>query len=335
MILRGLMHAMLSIVEESAANLGSLSPDVAARAAFLELRNKVQAFRTFEHVDEIVGMPLSSPIGDLVACAMALDAPVSVWAAEAIGYHVTTAGGCVSELRGANLPLAVRIPLHAGMGSALAAMILDGVNDPFSTDTLDDAVVRFEDACTRCASPTCVDVSREALGFIVRSMYAGLLPMMATRLRTARPELQGLFWHGAGRAVYFAPCYAFPLAGAPERALEETATTMSMRDRRNLVAGIAWAATLVNLSDPEALEPWIAAIKTPDDVEAFAFGVHSALVVWRQCAPCDPALAAFAYRSRRRSSGRFWDRIREPTGLNGRAPGELFEWQPVGRGASG
>ena len=195
-------------------------------------------------------------------------------------------------------------------------------------------MARFEDACTRCASPAYVDASREALGFIVRSMYAGLLPMMAARLRTARPELQGLFWHGVGRAAYFAPSYALPLAGAPERAFEETATTTSMRDRQNLVAGIAWAATLVNLSDPEALEPWIAAIRTPDDVEAFAFGVHSALVVWRQCAPRDPALAAFSYHSRRRGAGRFWDRISAPDGLDGRTPGELFQWQPVGRGAS-
>ena len=130
MILRGLMRTMLSMVEESAANLGTLTSDAASRAAVLELRNKVQAFRTFEYVDEIVGMPLSSPIGDLVARAMALDAPVSVWAAEGIGYHVTTAGGCLSELQGANLPLEPRIPLHAGMGSALATMILDGVERP-------------------------------------------------------------------------------------------------------------------------------------------------------------------------------------------------------------
>jgi hypothetical protein len=340
LILRGLMGVLLSTVEESAANIGSLIPDEEARVAFLELRNKVQAFRAFEHVDEMVSLPLSSPIGDLVARAVGLDAPVSVWAAEGIGYHVTAAGSRIFEVRRSDahdntcdLPHDALIPLHAGMGSALAATVLEDLNDRPSADILDDAVARFEDACTRGALPAYLDVSREALGFVVRSMYADLLPMMAIRIRVAHPGLRGLFWHGIGRAAYFSPSSALPLGRAREWVLEEAGTTTSTLERRNLVAGIAWAATLVNLPDPEALERWIAAIRTPDDFEPFAFGVQSAFQVWRQCAPRDPAYAAFAYHSRGRGFSGPWDRIMKPLELNARRPGELFQWRTAGTGA--
>lgn len=63
--------------------------------------------------------------------------------------------------------------------------------------------------------------------------------------------------------------------------------------RQNAIAGLAWALTLVNIRHPEVLAAFLQHHGTEvakDD--AFANGVCSAMVVWREVSPGDPYLDA-------------------------------------------
>src|SRR5204863_3056927 len=133
------------------------------------------------------------------------------------------------------------------------------------------------------------------LGFVVRSMFGEWLTTMAAWLRSTRPALAPLFWHGVGRAIYFAPTLALPLADTRRRGLAEASdATSDPIAKANTIAGFAWAATLVNLRDPLVIESFAVGASGLRVEAAFARGIHDALDTWRRCAPDDEALMAFS-----------------------------------------
>jgi hypothetical protein len=336
------MRLLLSAVQESAAGAAILTPDRNARGAWQELRNKVEAFRTFEHVDSLLGASVvDTPVGELAARAVSLGPPLSVWAAEGIGYHMT-AVRCREREPPRRLlapggewavPPETLIPLHAGMGSAFASCLLDAVREYRTTAAIDDAVEQFEELCAANARDVFNGTAREALGFVTRGMYYELLPIVDARLQVARAGLCEVFWHGVGRAMYFSPMTALPFGDARVRVLTEVcASARRPADRRNAMAGVAWAATLVNLRNPEVLEPWVASVADSRDAEAFACGVHSALEAWGHCAPSDSAAAAFRRHVPRRPDCRdAWEGMMTGFAMpHARMPGDLFHC-PDGR----
>jgi hypothetical protein len=297
---RGAMRLLLRTAEESAAGAAFLATTDEARAAWLELRNKVETFRAFEHVDALLGVRVDEHgLADLVSRAARLPPPLSVWAAEGVAYH-TSAAQCrrsatLDFLDGADtVPSWSWVPLHAGMGAAVAAHVLDAVRDDPSDAHLDDAIADFFDLCARNADPGHIDVALEALGFTARAMFGELLPRLERLVRAKYPALTPLVRHGAGRAVYFAPSSALPLADTRRRTLDELVDTPATDlERTNTIAGFAWAATLVNLRHPAVLEPLASEAARLAVVAPFARGIHDALAVWRRCAPGDLALARF------------------------------------------
>ena len=327
------MRLLLTTAEESADGAALFAADRETRDAWVELRNKVEAFRAFEHVDALLGVSVDAhPLEDLVHRAAHLGPPESVWAAEGLGYHVST--GRLRDARSRSLLAGARsalpswslIPLHAGMGSALADDLMGqaGANGTH----LGDAVARFADWCAANTEPAYCDIVVEALGFVIRGMFEDMLPQVDRAVRAARPDATGLIWHGIGRAAYFAPSAALPLADTRRRILQELLTTP--RDdagRTNAVAGFAWAATLVNLRDLEVLESCAIDAAGLGIQEPFARGIHDAMEVWRRCAPGDESLAAFVSHepamSDRRETWRQVMRAAAPRAV--RLAGELFQ----------
>lgn len=309
---------LLTTAEESATGAALFIADEEARGAWLELRNKVEAFRAFEHVDALLGMRVEDhAIGDLSQRATRLEPPLSVWAAEGVGYHATAAR-CRGSVAPRNLlvgsdalPSWLLIPLHAGMGSALTVHVLDRVRADPGRVRLDAAIGEFQALCTTNADMEHRDVALEALGFVARSMFGELLPSVTTCVRSTRPPLASLLWHGVGRAMYFAPTAALPLSDTRRRVLDELAAVASQdAERANTVAGFAWAATLVNLRDPSVLEPFAVDVARLQMEQAFARGVHDALAVWSRCAPDDGAAAAFrSHEPRARGRRDAWMRL--------------------------
>ena len=304
---------LLTTAEESAAGAALLCGDDEASGAWRELRNKVEAFRAFEHVDALLGTTVGAcDLAALVGRAATLAPPLSVWAAEGVGYHGTAAwcrGRGESPSLGVRaddgLPSAALVPLHAGMGAAIAAHALEHVRARAGGGTLEDALRWFEEACGANADAGHRLVALEGLGFVARGMYGDLWTHLERGVREARPVLRSLVWHGAGRAMYFSPTSALPLAATRRRVLQEVlAAGDTEGDGVNAVAGFAWAATLVNLRDPDVLEDFAAEAVRLGIERSFARGVHDALAIWRRCAPGDEATLAAFERHRPRDPSR-------------------------------
>lgn len=310
---RSMMRLMLALVQESAEGAARICDDADSRAGWQELRNKVEAFRAFEHVDTLLGASMSSPLAELLARAGELRRPLSVWAAEGIGYHLTAASACPRGLlRGRDVAAWAHVPLHAGMGSAIAASVFDPVLRTRSDFT---AAVRgvdlFDETCRANADAAHLGVALEALGFSVRAMYGELVGLVSAALESARADLVPYFWHGAGRAMYFAPTAACPLAAGPQRGLDEALMSPPPDQRANAVAGFTWAATLVNLRHPSVVERVVSALAAkPRWIAASGAGIQSALEIWRQCAPGDGAVNDFLGHQPYSSSARdAWYRV--------------------------
>jgi hypothetical protein len=325
---RALMRAFLVMLQECAGGAARLSVEERSRAAWQELRNKVEAFCAFEHVDALLGSSLELPLPSLISRTEALPLPLRVWATEGVGYHVTSALARVRPQRlpllDTPLPRRALLPLHAGMGSALATAVLDGIVAVPRAD-VDARLARFERGCVANSDDEHLGVALEALGFMTCSMFSRALELVAATTKAQSTALHRLFWHGAGRAAYFAPS-ATSAADDPWRPVSGLMRVAGV-DAANAVAGYAWAATLVNLRHPHVLEPLVITAAGGPRSEMCGVGVQSALEAWRRCAPDDNAIETFdAYEPAAPAARRAWHAVigDAPRPGNCRPAGDLF-----------
>ncbi len=311
---RGMMRMTLNAMQQSAGVLGQLVPGADARAALQEFYNKLQVFDLFEHADAVLHLPPDGdvPLSTLVERASGLDPFLAVWATEGVGHYYTE---CVWEsggvpdglLKGAAARDAHAeglAALHAGMGLSLANRQLATVNGQCARCAagcgLREALRRFVALCRANSAEGYVGASYEALGLVARNLYPQLVACIDRHLPEIDREwetgggLAEFFWHGVGRAIYFAPTNYLPVGNATRRAFE-----MARREpphesgRRNAAAGVAWALLLVNLRQPEIVENFLTQCDDGAfDGDAFANGVSSAAVIWRDSAERDPHLEA-------------------------------------------
>src|SRR5262249_28606752 len=127
-----------------------------------------------------------------------------------------------------------------------------------------------------------VAASYEGLGLVARNLYPHLIAEIDRELSQMGNNLIDYFWHGVGRAAYFAPTNYVPLPGVPVRIVEMTRREPPHElGRRNALAGAIWAMVLVNLREPEVIENFLVQCAEVDfDSDAFANGVSSAALVW-------------------------------------------------------
>jgi hypothetical protein len=181
--------------------------------------------------------------------------------------------------------------LHAGMGMALAEDLLKRLRSRSITNW-DREIDDFQRRCELHSVDGYIGAALEPLGLMSRTYYRDLLEPLAKRLKQRRGPLTEYFWHGVGRAIYFAleyfpPCCGLTLTRAVKEADEET-------EVKNLVAGLAWAITLVNLRQPAVIEAVLQ--RTDREIphsEAFAAGVTSSLLIAYDTAPNVDFMALF------------------------------------------
>jgi hypothetical protein len=106
------------------------------------------------------------------------------------------------------------------------------------------------------------------------------------------PKLRGFFWHGAGRALYFSPThfvpgFTSPWAGIMHAARDDSATC-------NLISGLAWATSLVNMRQPEIVASLLPALRRPVlETGAFSSGISSAMMMAYDIDPLNPWIKKF------------------------------------------
>jgi hypothetical protein len=260
-----------------------------------EIRNKLEAFSLFEHVDLELNFAGAADhtLPDLVHRAHLLGPYFSVWATEGVGHYYArlhlSRGNHVNTIwqnaHPCDFPVASLVPLHAGIGLALAEQLLADIHS-LSSNEFQKQVADFVGLCQNTFQPEYLEIIYEALGLVVRNLYPHLTPRMHLRLVRLNKELPEYFWHGVGRALYFTPSSFLPGNSSPLKAFE-----MCMKEppneacRRNTVAGFAWALTLVNIRQPHILAEFLAHHgKNRQEQEAITNGVCSALIIWnRSC----------------------------------------------------
>jgi hypothetical protein len=280
---KGLLQGGLGLLRASTATLERLSPDAAAAADFQELGDKLDVFERFQFAlaDVRIDATALPPLADAVVRAGRLDLYSSLWTTEGLGHAYAP----LLTANAGRLPERALLPLHTGMGMALAARALAGARD--GTE-LSRRLQGFLDLCRAGSLPGYAEATFEPLGFVARNLHSAAVPEIGRQLSRLAPDLAGSFWHGVGRGLYFSPRRALP--GSTAAALGDAWREPPHEEgRRNAVAGLAWALTLVTVRHPEVLRSFLVRHPLPPPVgQAFADGVDGATRIWRHWIGAEP-----------------------------------------------
>jgi hypothetical protein len=303
----------LPVMSRSAGALAVAFPG--KTVAWRELANKLDAFAGF-HRAAFRGAEQGSFAAQVQeACSLGAR---SLWALEGVAYsHAATAcrrgawpRGLFAAESTSSLPDRALGPLHTGMGLALAVEWLysDGA-DPRG----------FAALCADNSRKGLAPAAFEGLGFAARLVFPHRLVPLDAALAGMGPEACALFWHGVGRGSYFALARALPRESSTWKTAGEALTTPPHElGRKNALAGLAWALTVVNLRHPEVVERFLARClghfghELPREA-SFAHGVAAAIRVWVDVVGRDMALDAFLRHRPQQPPGsalaRAWDRL--------------------------
>jgi hypothetical protein len=287
--------ATIRFALDSAARLPTLAwltvPSRINRAAWAELSNKLFAYRCFAEAVRIASANRCEEAGfvALLSKALLLDAFRGLWTMEGLGYyHGMVVLSNDSDPNRAltrdvisTMAAKSAIPIHTGMGLAFASDCLTSRLDGFDF-AAEKCVRRFLTLCRVNSLPGFTGATIEALGMVARLLRPGSVAVLERCLQSIDDELVGRFWHGVGRAIYFSPLTIVPSASVVWPRLKQVCVEVNHETgRANVVAGFAWALTLVNLRSPEVLESLLRLdghdLSEPD---AFADGVTAAATVW-------------------------------------------------------
>lgn len=255
-----------------------------------EAQNKLEAFRLFAFVDRELRFPKRLTLLSMACRAQALPPWQRSFAMEGVGHYYTNGAGAERPLAGMladpSLPETAMVPLHAGMGNALAVAALSVLGDTPKKATLQGALEDFLERCHSASRPGWHENSIEAMGLAVRTLHPHLLAQVSTLIGEIDETARRLFWHGVGRSLYFVPMNFITFGGSHERALRAAIDEApTLEDRRNTVAGLVWAVTLVNIRQPAVLRGMLRDCDNIRMPAAVSNGIVSALMVWKHMAP--------------------------------------------------
>jgi len=290
---RYMLKAAMDVMLQSTHLVKGIAPE-GGQHSLQEFHNKLQAFYLFEYVDLILGFPEGAApnLSDMLYRTHSMGPFFSVWATEGVGhyhaYQLATSNpsphGILSDA--INVPAKNLIPLHTGMGLALAEVSLNRCSAP---ETLADTFVQL---CRRNARHEYWPAAMEALGLVVRNLQPELIAPLDQLFSSGPDDLRAYFWHGIGRGHYFAVVNSLPRWSAPGQGFEMCLQSPHELGKLNALAGFAWAMTLVNLRHPEIIASWLDRYGPIVTSDAVANGISSALLVWAFSAPDDHLIRA-------------------------------------------
>jgi len=262
----GLLDAVLACARKAANLACSRSKQADARAAWLDLRNKIAAFRLFQGRDE-AGRPMDRK------AILELDVYRRLFAAEGWSHRNSRRGMVAHEL---SLPSFSPVSVHAGAGLQLAEPALAKIGAGGSEEI---ALTEFLASCRRDAVEGCAGIMEEELGLLARTLYPHLMERIDARLQTIDETVLNRFWHGVGRGIYFLPSNLPPFRSAPWRGVNMCLNEPRHEaGKRNAISGFCFALTMVNLQQPEVLDSLFKhhGSHTADCVD----GIKAAIAVW-------------------------------------------------------
>ncbi len=342
-------------VAQRTAEAGRQVAEGTAGLAWQELRDKGEVFCLVLDVSSLIGVPSDPPfpLRELLDRAYDLGAFRALWAVEGLGHDYGDSfweqglipSRILNDDRTSALPAKSLLMLHAGIGLAFAQRCLDGIGSGTSQAELRARISEIVRLCRDNSRPSHLGAAYESLGLVTRTFHSDLVPAVDRAVRETAPEVLGYYWHGVGRAIFFAPANFLPGSEglifdmARREAPDEAA-------RLSAVAGAAWAFALVAQRDPRILAELV--IRPFGEQLArdggFANGVASSAIMRQDMTPDAQFLVQF-YQYRPDPSdaelGRLWERlVRRPCEealgrvypvlkRQGRL-GEVFRYQDLG-----
>jgi len=265
-----------------------------APAVTQEFSNKLQIIMLVTNVHSDLGLDANTTdsLPDLVDKVAAMPTFPRVWATEGLGHWYgdrameKAVGGAdpkqlLTDPTCASLPPWSLTMLHAGIGMAFGKAILATLEPTSPPDIVQAAIARFVTLCGDSSRPGYTGAALESLGLATRTLYPNLLLLLDREIPSVNAELQGYFWHGAGRAMYFEPMGMLPSVNAPWRVIrrldQEAPHDIA---RKNILSGIGWAIGVVNMRNPIVMESFLrhhAPLARAED--AFTNGVVGSLIM--------------------------------------------------------
>lgn len=315
-----------AIVEPLVSALDGAFRGTQLEVRWLEMRNQLEIYLLVYDAAGRLGIRPEDriPLATMVDRADSLGPFLALWAIEGLGHvygqqalqdtpspRALLTGPEAGTVRPGALPM-----LHAGIGLAFAQAQLAPVTRDNAATSLGPAIRDFVGLCRANSRPGLVGAAYESLGLMAQSFHPDLVAVIDRVLQRSADDLLGYFWHGVGRAIYFAlrnliPCAEIDWTGSPRAAPHEIG-------RLNITAGLAWAVNLVNMRQPAIMERLL---ERQGDVlsmnPAFAGGVGASTVIRRETTPDAPFLDAFLHHRPDRDAPdlvRLWEReVRSPS----------------------
>jgi hypothetical protein len=297
----GLVQMSSNAVSGSLQVARFFTPGQTSYLSWLELRNKLEVFLFVQNLPAILGLSgdKPEPLPALVDKAYSLSPFAALWGVEGLGHYYADAcwehngplGGLLSETQ-APVPEKSLLMLHAGMGMSFAYRLLSDLIIQSPAAQVLETVKQFVRLCRDNSRDGFMGAAIESLGLVTRDFYPDMVRRISQALKETAPELIGFFWHGAGRALYFSRAYFLPILRTPWSAIETQGDTED--ERLNLMAGLSWAFTLVNMCYPKIVEnALLTYVQESNLKKGFVNGVSSTIVMRNDTTPGAPFTTTF------------------------------------------
>lgn len=255
-----------------------------------EMQNQLHAVEWFALAEQRSPRPPSSSLAGWLARADSIELDHRPWTTEGIAFYAAREEFKKGPRKGwliQDSPEWTRTVLHTGLGMALAELTLTSLPN---RQKMAEAIAAFSSLCITNSQPGYEGCALESIGLYACHMHGARVQEFDRLLADGAPDLREYFWHGFGRGSYLSPGNCMPWSGSGWRAIEAaSAAAPDAVARRNAISGASWAFTLVNLRTPDVMERFLKEHEAWVRREpAFADGVRSALMVWRQLQPQDP-----------------------------------------------
>lgn len=280
-------------------------PGVNSRIAWRECKNKLEIMDLVRRVKSVCPPPGTyARLPELVPKCYALGPFPALWAVEGLGHYYgdtfyernEAPRNLLTDEKVRTLPAKSLTMLHAGIGMSFAKHSLEKVKRNSAVSEVRKSVEEFVTLCRESSRTGYLGAAIESLGLVTRFLHgADTLRIVDQQLSEIDGNLVGYLWHGAGRALYFHPSNFIPGFSSPWRAFSmcrgEAPHDLA---RRNLLAGLAWAITLVNMKYPEIMETVLKNYGEEFSKEdTFSNGVTSSIIMRYDITPDDPFIQPF------------------------------------------
>jgi hypothetical protein len=199
--------------------------------------------------------------------------------------------------------------MHAGLGLAFAQQLMSRISPYSPAADIRNLLLEFITLVRNNSRKGYEGAAYESLGLVTRFWHSAMVNIVDQHMREVEPEAVAYFWHGVGRALYFFPTYFVPgLWSAWIPVEQEPPYELA---RLNMIAGLAWATTLVDVRQPRIMETVLKSYgdivsKTP----AFANGVMSTLIMGSDTTPGDHYISEFLeYQPSDPQVAELWNRV--------------------------